>query len=157
MTIEFRNQLAVCGRGHKDSGIQIHLRCPPLPKSHTHYEPVPIWGSSVVMESPSLTTRDGVRKREEICCTSQASQDLWGALEKGDLSLLYFHTWRDNRDILFLSFTLYFQKEVSRNRSMQKLKNQIQYRTKCPKAAGESLYVHCSILGSPRPLELSIV
>lgn len=102
-------------------------------------------------------TRDGVRKREEICCISQAAQDLWGALGEGDLSLLHFHPWRDNRDILFLSLTLYFQKEVSRNRSMQKLKNQTQYRIKCPKAAGDGLHVHCLMLGSPGPLELSIV
>lgn len=30
------------------------------------------------MESPSLMTRAGVREREEICCVSQATQDMWG-------------------------------------------------------------------------------
>lgn len=71
--MEFGNHLAIWGEFLR---ILEYRSSPPYcPLQITHYKPGLIWGSSVVMECPSLMTRSRVGEREEICCLSQATQD----------------------------------------------------------------------------------
>lgn len=85
MRMEFRNQLAVWRGFLRILAYRSFLdAC--LPPNHTHYKPVPMW--SVAMEGPSVITRNGVRKRKEMCCISQVTQDIWGGMKTGGVTSL---------------------------------------------------------------------
>lgn len=59
-------------------------------------------------------TMGGVRGREEICHSSQATQGVWGRGAGGGMGgswhLLHLQAWRANDEVLFLGLILPFQK-----------------------------------------------
>ena len=59
-------------------------------------------------------TMGGVKRREEICRLSRATQGVWGWGRVGSLYLLHLQAWRANEDVLFLGLILPFQKEFSK-------------------------------------------